>query len=73
MLILEDGWLNLTYIGYVDEELFNVIQSVQFGTITYKFWLAVNVTDRKVINGSSWRVGTYYFGWIPPVIRINEK
>ena len=72
MSILEEGWLNFTYIGFVDEQIFNVTQSVQTGTITYEYWLTVNVTDRSVIDGTSWWVGTYYFGWVPNDIEVGD-
>ncbi|NVL93613.1 MAG: hypothetical protein HWN71_11325 [Desulfobacterales bacterium] len=71
MSILEEGWLNFTYIGYVDEQLFNITQSVQTGARTYEYWLTINVTDRSVIDGTSWWVATYYFGWIPIDIEVG--
>lgn len=71
MSILDEGWLNFTYIGFVDEELFNVTQkSVKSDTI-YEFWLIVNINDRSVIDGTSWWVGTYYFGWVPNDIEVG--
>ncbi len=72
MSVLDEGWLNFTYTGYVDEELFDITQSFQTGMRTDEFWLTINVTDRKIIDGTSWWwPGTYYLGWIPTNIEVG--
>ncbi len=72
MSILDEGWLNFTYIGFVDDQLFNVTQKNVKPDTIYEFWLIVNITDRSVIDGTSWWVGTYYFGWVPSDIEVGD-
>lgn len=70
MSLLDEGWLNFTYIGYLSENIFNISQRLSTNVGTNDYWLLINVTDRNVIEGTSWWVGSYD-PWIPTNIEMG--